>query len=169
MAESKGSPLATRLFQFPFVKAVFINSNFITITKVDFVGWEDITLNLREFLKDYLSQGKPVVTELPKTTVHTDSSFKETKTIFTEHAAPANEIEHKIVELLEQYIRPAVEQDGGLITFKSFKEGIVTVVLKGSCSGCPSSTVTLKAGIEALLKKMIPEVKEVVAESGTDN
>ena len=85
--------------------------------------------------------------------------------MFTEHAAPTTEIEVKIVEILEQYIRPAVEGDGGSITFKGFENGVVTVQLRGSCSGCPSSTITLKAGIEGLLKRMIPEVKEVVSEA----
>jgi Fe-S cluster biogenesis protein NfuA len=164
-SETGGSPLAAKLFQFPFVKGVFIAGNYVTITKSDVVGWEDITLELREFLRSYLSDGNIVVAELPKKEVFTDSSFKNTTTAFTEHAVPQNETETKIVEMLEQYIRPAVEQDGGLITFKSFEDGIVTVILKGSCSGCPSSTVTLKAGIEGLLKRMVPEVKEVVAEA----
>jgi len=105
-----------------------------------------------------------VITELPKQEVAVDSTFKKTKEVFTEHAAPTTEIEVKIVEMLEQYIRPAVEGDGGSITFKNYNDGIVTVQLRGACSGCPSSTVTLKAGIEALLKRMIPEVKEVIAE-----
>jgi NFU1 iron-sulfur cluster scaffold homolog, mitochondrial len=164
-SETKNSPLAAGLFELPFVKAVFISYNYITITKSDNVLWEEITLALREFIKDHLNQGKVVVTELPKTEVHTDSSFKETKTVYTEHAAPQTETEHKIIEVLEQYIRPAVEQDGGLITFKAFNAGVVTVELKGACSGCPSSTMTLKAGIEALLKRMVPEVLEVVAEA----
>ena len=163
--EAKKSPLATQLFSFPFVKAVFMNSNFITITKTDHVSWEDIILELREFLKTYISDGNEIITELPTAQVHTDNSLRETKTIYTEHVTPSTETENKIIEILEQYIRPAVEQDGGLITFKSFKEGIVTVVLKGSCSGCPSSTLTLKAGIEGLLKRMIPDVKEVVSEA----
>lgn len=164
-AEAKSSPLATRLFDFPFVKAVFISYNYISITKSDQVLWEDITLELREFIKAHINEGKAIVTELPQQHVHTDSSFKETKTIYTEHVAPQTETEHKIIEVLEQYIRPAVEQDGGLITFKSFESGIVTVQMKGACSGCPSSTMTLKAGIEGLLKRMVPEVQEVVAEA----
>jgi Fe-S cluster biogenesis protein NfuA len=163
-SEAKGSPLAQELFKFPFVKGVFFSSNFVTITKTDSIMWEDITLEMREFLKSYLSEDKPVITEAPKQEVHTDSSFKNTTTVFTEHAAPQTEAEHKIVEILEQYIRPAVEQDGGLITFKSYTEGVVTVALKGSCSGCPSATLTLKAGIEGLLKRMVPGVNEVVAE-----
>lgn len=163
--ETKGSPLAQKLFQFPFVKGIFISSNYVTLSKNDQVSWDDILLEMREFIREYLSAGNEVVTEIPKTEVHTDSSFAKTATVFTEHTAPQTEAEHKIVEILEQYIRPAVEQDGGLITFRSFTDGIVTVQLKGACSGCPSSTMTLKAGIEALLKRLVPGVNEVVAEA----
>lgn len=165
ISETSGAPIAAKLFEFPFVKSVFINSNFISVTKTDNIGWDDIILELREFIKQYLEKGNPVITELPKVEVHTDNRFSETKTIYSEHAAPQNEAEHKIIEVLEEYIRPAVEQDGGLITFKSFNEGVVTVALKGACSGCPSSTITLKAGIEGLLKRMVPGVNEVVAEN----
>ena len=164
-AETKGSPLAAKLFEFPFVKAVFMAANFITISKMDNVQWEEITLELRDFIRIYISEGKPVITELPKTEVAIDNTFTEKKEVFTEHTAPTTEVEVKIVEALEQYIRPAVEGDGGSITFKSFVDGIVTVQLRGACSGCPSSTITLKAGIEGLLKRMIPEVKEVVSEA----
>jgi NFU1 iron-sulfur cluster scaffold homolog, mitochondrial len=162
---TSGSPLAARLFEFHFVKGVFIVGNFISITKSDSVQWEDINADLRDFLKQYVSSGKPIITELPKQEVHTDSSFEEKKTVNTQHTAPSTESENKIVEVLEEYIRPAVEQDGGMITFKSFRDGVVTVQMRGACSGCPSSTLTLKAGIETLLKRMVPEVKEVVAES----
>jgi Fe-S cluster biogenesis protein NfuA len=164
-SEAKGSPLAQKLFQFPFIKGVFINGNFITLTKTESVLWEEITLELREFMKDYLASGAAVVTEAPRADIHTDNSFQNTTTVFTEHVAPQTETEHKIVEILEQYIRPAVEQDGGLITFRSFSEGVVTVQMKGACSGCPSSTMTLKAGIEGLLKRLVPGVTEVVAEA----
>ena len=163
--ETKGSPLAAKLFEFPFVKAVFMAANFITITKIDSIQWEEVTFELRDFIRVYISAGNPVITELPKTEVAIDNTFTEKKEVFTEHAAPTTEIEVKIVEILEQYIRPAVEGDGGSITFKSYTDGIVTVQLRGACSGCPSSTITLKAGIEGLLKRMIPEVKEVVSEA----
>lgn len=164
-AETKGSPLAAKLFELPFVKAVFMTANFITITKIDSLQWEDITLELRDFLRIYISEGHPIINELPSTEMPVDNTIDKKEVVFTEHKTPSNEIEVKIVEILEQYIRPAVESDGGSITFKNFNEGIVTVQLRGSCSGCPSSTITLKAGIEALLKKMIPDVKEVVAEA----
>ncbi len=163
--ETAKAPLPAKLFQFPFVKGVFVSANFITVTKSDIVSWDDITLELREVLRDYLGKGLPVIEELPSKEIHTDTKFSETTTVFTEHSIPQTEAEHKIVEVLEQYIRPAVEQDGGLITFRSYIDGIVTVQLKGACSGCPSSTVTLKAGIEALLKRLVPGVKEVVAEA----
>ena len=164
-AETKGSPLAQKLFEFPFVKAVFLASNFVTVSKTDLVQWEEVTQELRDFVRIYLNEGKPVITELPKQEVAIDNTFTEKKEVFTEHAAPTNEIEVKIVEILEQYIRPAVEGDGGSITFKNYNEGIVTVQMRGACSGCPSSTITLKAGIEGLLKRMIPDVKEVIAEA----
>src|SRR5574337_2075105 len=145
ISETKGAPLPAKLFQFPFVKSVFVSANYITLTKSDIVTWDDIMLEMRELLREYLSQGNSVINELPSKEVATDSTFKKTETVFTEHAAPQNETENKIVEVLEEYIRPAVEHDGGLITFRSFENGIVTVQLKGACSGCPSSTVTLKA------------------------
>ncbi|HXC05530.1 MAG TPA: NifU family protein, partial [Bacteroidia bacterium] len=164
-SDTKGSALAKALFQFPFVKGIFISSNYITLTKTEAVSWDDITLEMREFLKDFLTTHTEVVSEVPSAEVHTDNLFQTQTTVFTEHTPPQNETETKIVEILEQYIRPAVEQDGGLITFRSFHEGIVTVQMKGACSGCPSSTMTLKAGIEGLLKRLVPGVTEVVAEA----
>ena len=164
-AETKTSPLAAKLFEFPFVKSVFMAANFVTVIKTDNVLWEEITNELRDFIRIYLNEGKLVITELPKQEVAVDNTFSEKKEVFTEHTAPTTEIEVKIVEILEQYIRPAVEGDGGSIIFKNYADGIVTVQMRGSCSGCPSSTITLKAGIEGLLKRMIPDVKEVVAEA----
>jgi Fe-S cluster biogenesis protein NfuA len=166
VSETETAPIAKKLFQFPFVKTVFISSNYITITKIDSISWDDISLELRIFITDYLNNGNLIITALPKQEVAIDNTFTETKTISTQHVAPKDEVETKIVEILDQYIRPAVEQDGGLITFKELKEGVVTVQMRGSCSGCPSSTMTLKAGIEALLKRLLPDaVKEVVSEA----
>ncbi len=165
-AETKDAPIAQKLFQFPFVKRIFVSSNYITVTKIDAVEWEEIRDELRVFITDYLNKGNSIINKLPEQVVAKDSSFKETVSVNTQHVAPNNDVENKIVEVLEQYIRPAVEQDGGLITFKELKDGIVTVQMRGSCSGCPSSTMTLKAGIEALLKRLLPnDVKEVVSEA----
>ncbi len=161
-AQAKGSPLAQKLFDFPFVAGVFIAANFVSVTKTNAVEWENITLELRSFIREFLANGGEAVAELPeKKEVSPEAKATEVKTEFSTKANPV--IDGKIIAILEQYVRPAVEGDGGNIQFKSFEDGKVNVVLQGACSGCPSSTVTLKAGIEALLKKMIPEVKEVVA------
>lgn len=166
VVETKDAPIANALFQFPFVKRLYIASNFVTITKQDAVLWEDIIDELRLFITDYLNKGNAVINKLPQQEVPKDNTFKEKVNVVTQHVAPSNDIENKIIEVLEQYIRPAVEQDGGLITFKELKDGVVTVQMRGSCSGCPSSTMTLKAGIEALLKRLLPnDVKEVVSEA----
>lgn len=158
------SPLAQRLFNFPFVSGIFVASNFITITKNDMVDWNDITIEVREYITQYLLSGQPVFNKQPETTQHASSS--ETEDFIPLESTPANEQEEKIVNILEEYIRPAVEGDGGAIHFKSFEEeeGRLTVILRGACSGCPSSTITLKQGIQGLFQRMMPEVKEVVAE-----
>lgn len=166
VSEAGDAPIVKELFKFPFVKRIFIAANFITVTKHDSVEWEEIRDELRVFITTYLNAGKAIIEKLPQKDVAKDSGFKETVTINTQHSAPSNEVENKIIEVLEQYIRPAVESDGGQITFKELKDGVVTVQMRGSCSGCPSSTLTLKAGIEALLKRLLPDdVKEVVSEA----
>ena len=164
--DTEDAPLPRQLFQFPFVKNVFMSYNYITVTKHDAALWDDISYELRIFITDYLNKGNAIINKLPQKEVAADNSFSKTVSINTQHNAPKNEVENKIIEILEQYIRPAVEQDGGLITFKSLNEGVVTVQMRGACSGCPSSTMTLKAGIEALLVRLLPDdVKEVVSEA----
>lgn len=143
------SPFATELFKFNFVNGVFFASNFVTITKVDDVEWDDVEAILKEFIKGAIES------ELRVKEVEHDENV----------SFEGSETEIKIQQILYDYVRPAVEQDGGAISYKSFDGGTVTVELRGSCSGCPSSTITLKAGIEGLLKRMVPEVEEVVAES----
>ncbi len=152
ISSAENCPLAKDLFRFNFVKRVFITANFVTVTKTDDMEWLEIAPMLRALIKGYLEEGKPL--------------FKEKPLIATIHDNLEDEPEvvGKIKVLLDEYVRPAVEQDGGAINFKSYDDGVVKVTLQGSCSGCPSSTVTLKAGIENLLKRMIPEIKEVVAE-----
>lgn len=168
-SEAKSSPLAAELFKFPFVKSVFISGNFITLFKADAIDWNDIIMELREFLRIYLSEGKAVMTEqgtnkdVNGVTTATNKEIKIPNEVI-DHTAPQTETEKKIIGVLEQYVMPAVEQDGGMIVFRSYKDGVVSLLMRGACSGCPSSTVTLKAGIEALLKKFVPEVKEVISE-----
>ncbi len=146
------APLAKELFNFPFVKRVFYMSNFVTVTKSDDVGWIEIQDELKTHIKTHLEAEKPLLTD-------------KYQQIEPEPVAqtPESEMEQKIRSILDEYVKPAVEQDGGAIAFDSFENGVVTVILQGSCSGCPSSTLTLKAGIENLLKRMLPEVESVEA------
>lgn len=153
LTKEKSSPLAVALFGFEFVRRVFITSNFITVTKAEAVLWEDELFGIKQYLKSYFAEKRPVFS-LPTSVI--DGAVEGND----------NAIISKIKEVLEQYVKPAVESDGGAISFHSFDEtsGQMKVLLQGSCSGCPSSQMTLKAGIEALMTRMIPEVKEVVAE-----
>ncbi len=149
-ASSTGnSPLAKNLFEFNFVNGVFIMNNFVTITRAPEVEWEEIIPIMKEFLKSYVAAGEPILNEPIEEVI---------KDFGTDNIVVA-----QIKEILDTYIKPAVEVDGGQISFRDFENGIVTVELRGSCSGCPSSTVTLKRGIEGMLTRMVPEVKEVIA------
>jgi Fe-S cluster biogenesis protein NfuA len=140
------------------IKAVFIASNFITLTKTaETADWHDMIPTVKQFLKEYLEEGKPVVNEEEVLKLKTEKG--------NEISADDDDVVKRIKELLENYVKPAVEMDGGAIQFKQFDNGTVTLMLQGSCSGCPSSMITLKAGIEGMMKRMIPEVKEVVAEA----
>ncbi len=157
-ASASPSPLAQQLFTFPFIKSVFIASNFVTLTKGnENEDWQDIIPTVKQFLKEYLEEGKVVVNEEALAAVKVESSNTVN--------ADDDDVVKRIKELLENYVKPAVEMDGGAIQFKSYEDGRVNLLMQGSCSGCPSSMITLKAGIEGMMKRMIPEVKEVVAES----
>jgi NFU1 iron-sulfur cluster scaffold homolog, mitochondrial len=157
VSTAEPSPLAQELFGFPFVKAVFIASNFITITRTSAdTDWQEVIPSIRMFLKEYLEEGKAVIDETKVPEVKKDEVVL---------SGDESDVVKRIQEILENYVKPAVEMDGGAIQFKSFKDGKVNLMLQGSCSGCPSSMITLKAGIEGMMKRMIPEVKEVVAEA----
>lgn len=148
LEEAENSPLAKRLFSIADVKSVFISSNFISVTKEPQADWYELMPLIRELIITF---------------------FKEDNSVFTEDPSKNQDlnlspIDNQIINLLKEYVNPAVESDGGEIVFKSFAEGKVTLMMKGACRGCPSSAITLKSGIENLLKQMIPEVKEVVAE-----
>ena len=147
--EASNSPLAQELFKLPFVERVFFMSNFVTVTKKDDLDWLEIRDEIKEIIKNYLEAGNLVVKELEDNNQINENDSESVK---------------KIKGILDEYIRPAVESDGGAITFHSFENGVLKVLLQGSCSGCPSSTVTLKAGIENLMKRMLPEVQSVEAQ-----
>jgi len=149
--EAKPSPLATALFQFPFVKNVFMEKNYISITKFDIIEWEEITLQLREFIKSYVEEGKTILNDdAPK-------QLNKTEEAIEEKFEALDDTSKNIVNILEEYVKPAVASDGGNIEFRSYDENTkrVEVLLQGACSGCPSSTFTLKNGIENMLKEML--------------
>jgi len=158
-AEARGnSDLADDLFNFPFVKEVFIQSNFVAVTKTDTISWDFVTMQLREFIRDFLLSNEFAGTQAPQEQVERKEERK--KAILS---ADPTEYDDAIRGVLDEFVKPAVAKDGGAIDFISFKDGTVTVELRGACSGCPSSTVTLKSGIETLLKQKVDAVKEVVA------
>lgn len=149
-AEASSSPLALQLFEKPYVERVFFMSNFVTVTKTDSADWAEVNEALKGIIKNYLESENPVIDEDQPAGMAGEGDSETVK---------------KIKDILDEYIRPAVEQDGGAITFHSFEGGLLKVLLQGSCSGCPSSVVTLKAGIENLMKRMVPEVEAVEAEN----
>lgn len=161
--EAKDSKLATRLFQFPFVKEVFLDENYVSVSKFDVAEWDDITMELREFVRDFLADGNEVVSENSMSV--SNSNIPKS----TPSQEPLDDTSKQIIEILEEYVKPAVASDGGNILFQSYEADskTVNVILQGACSGCPSSTFTLKNGIETMLKNMLGEkVNEVVALNG---
>ncbi len=160
--EAKHSDLAQQLFHFPFVKEVFFDQNYVSVTKYDVAEWEEITMELREFIRDFLADGKTVVSD--------NAPKQQTENTTTSQAALVHDdTSNQIIAILEEYVKPAVASDGGNIMFQSYEEDskTVNVVLQGACSGCPSSTFTLKNGIETMLKNMLGDkVNEVVALNG---
>ncbi len=158
------SPLAAALFELPYVKGVYISNNFVTVTKEPNYDWSDLMIKLKEFIKTYLVEEKG---EIVKDGYFEAMAERQARIgAGMEYSEKDAEMVKKIKELLDKYVKPAVEMDGGNIEFKSYRDGVVTVLMQGSCSGCPSSTMTLKAGIEGMLKRMMPEIKEVIAEAG---
>ena len=160
--EAKLSPLATKLFHFPFVKEFFISGNYIAIAKFDIVEWDDVAQEVRVFITEFIQDGGVVVHEEQLIASQEEKTELGSGPILN----PKNlgEVEARIVDILEEYIKPAVAQDGGNIAFMAYKEKIVEVQLQGACSGCPSSTMTLKNGILSILQKMLPTlVDDVVA------
>lgn len=162
--ETANAPLAKELFRFPFVREVFFDENYLSINKAEEADWNDITFELREFIRTYLEQGKDVLTEEVLTSQ--PATTKETQ---TNPPAPMDDISKEIVAILDEYIKPAVASDGGNILFDSYdpNDQVVKVILQGACSGCPSSTVTLKNGIETMLKEMMQgKIERVEAVNG---
>jgi Fe-S cluster biogenesis protein NfuA len=156
--QTAASPLAKELFKFPYVKEIFIDENYISVTKYDVNNWDEITLELRSFIKQFIENGGTVLDE----NFVQETLVEETKK--TEEFDNLDITSQKIINILEEYVKPAVAADGGNIAFESFDEEnkVVKVILQGACSGCPSSTFTLKSGIEGLLKSMLNDDAIVV-------
>ena len=153
--KAEASPLAKKLFAFPYVKGVFITSNFVTVTRDESIEWYEVIPELKELIRLHVASGEEIFSGEMITEVDSEIA----------HETISGDIDKKIMDLLDEYIRPAVEGDGGTIQFKSFINGKVTLVLKGACNGCPSTKTTLKQGVENLLRRMLPEVQEVIAET----
>lgn len=152
--EAAGNPLVEKLFAHPNVQNVFVTQNFFSVTKTGDKRWVQLIPEIRDLIKRELSQGVAILSE---------QLLEEAE---AEAPQDGSDVENRIRELLESHVKPAVETDGGAIDFESFEDGVVKVKLRGSCSGCPSSMVTLKNGIENLLQRMVPEVESVEASEG---
>ena len=160
---AKPSPMATALFHFPFVKSVFFDENYVSITKYDIAEWNDISFELREFIRSYIEDAKEIVS--PNAPEVIEKAEEKVEAYFE----TLDDISKQIVNILEEYVKPAVASDGGNIQFDSYDADTKTVkvILQGACSGCPSSTFTLKNGIENMLKEMLAgQVDSVVAING---
>ena len=161
--EASSSLLATELFKFPFVKSVFIDQNYVSITKYNVAEWEDITMQLREFIKNYLEEGNQAVSNQSEQSSQAISNIQEAD------FEKLDDTSKEIINILDEYVKPAVASDGGNIVFDSYDENtkVVKGILQGACSGCPSSTYTLKNGIEQMLKQMLKDrVSSVEAING---
>jgi Fe-S cluster biogenesis protein NfuA len=158
--QSAPSPLATELFKFPYVKEIFIDENYISVTKYDINEWQDITMELRSFIKQFIENGGIVLDENLIQNIVKDEKTKD------ESFDSLDETSQKIINILEEYVKPAVAADGGNIVFDSYDESskVVKVIMQGACNGCPSSTFTLKSGIENMLKSMLND-NEIKVES----
>lgn len=164
--EARDSKLAMELFQFPFVKQVFIDENYVSVSKYEVAEWDDINIEIREVIRNFIAAGKEIVADNAKSI---GSEAQVSETVTAESTVELDETSQEIVDILEEYVKPAVASDGGNIMFQSYdvESKTVNVILQGACSGCPSSTFTLKNGIETMLKNMMGDkVNEVVAING---
>jgi Fe-S cluster biogenesis protein NfuA len=158
--EAKDAPLAIELFKLPFIKGVFISENYVSIAKFDIAEWTDVANEIRSFIREYIAGGNIIVNE------NVTPKVAESIATITENLDKTSQ---QIIDILDEYVRPAVASDGGNIQFESYdeKSKTVNVILQGACSGCPSSTMTLKSGIETMLKEMIPnKIESVIAING---
>jgi len=160
--DTKNAPLPMALFNFPFVKEVFLSANYISIMKYDIAEWQEISMEIREFIRSYIEQNKPLLNDAFLNEAPKEEQVKS-------HVSNSSEIDQQIIAILDEYVKPAVAGDGGHIAYQGYAKDTktVSVLLQGACSGCPSSTITLKNGIETMLKEMLPgKVSSVIAING---
>ncbi len=158
-AAKKWSPFASELYKFNYIKNLIINKNFVSIDKDSDANWREVMFEVKDFIKKWLEEDKTIVNDGYKEMLEAEWQAKK-------DSGEINDIEQKISEIIDQHVKPWIEQDGGGIEYMGFEEGIVTVRLYGACSTCSSATVTLKAGVEQILTSMIPDVKGVVQDLG---
>lgn len=170
--EAADCELASKLFHFPFVKEIFVSGNYLSITKFNIIEWDDVAMEIRTFMTEYLSKNSGFIMEEPGTKVVSqpasdDPGSSAAPGVVLPNIEELGDIEKRIVDILEEYVKPAVQGDGGNIAFISYEDKKVNVLLQGACSGCPSSTATLKSGIQNILQQMLPTlVDDVVAING---
>ncbi len=157
VGDTRFAPLARALFNFPFVKEVFMSANYISLMKLEGIEWQEVSLEVREFITQYITSGKPILEDGILTVERPSENGNDAAPIVPKKVKDYQGIEKEIVSILDEYIKPAVAGDGGNIAFDSYNEETQTVkvILQGACSGCPSSTVTLKNGIETMLREML--------------
>lgn len=158
------APLAKALFMFPFVKEVFMSANYVSVMKFDMATWEDISMELREFIRSHIEDGKPILNDAMLSKKKEEAISTDSETSKHPPSKEYTDIDQEIMAILDEYVKPAVASDGGHIAFDSYNEytKTVKVILQGACSGCPSSTVTLKNGIQTMLKEMMQGKVELV-------
>jgi len=157
----ESSPLARVLFTFPFIEGVMISQNFVTLTIVPNLDWNDVALEVRDYVTNYLQAGQPIIEEAAVSVSQVSHEKKEPSISELPKPGEVRDIDKKIQHILKEYVSPAIESDGGAVSFESFKDGELIVKLSGACNGCPSSTQTLQFGIQNIFKKLLPQVKKV--------
>lgn len=161
--ECEASPLARVLFTFPFVKSVMIAQNFVTISIIPQLEWDDVVMEVRNYLTDYIQAGQPILVEVEKQSQPKEEKIVEKKLNTLPKPGEVRDIDKKIEHILKEYVSPAIENDGGAISFESYEDGELKVKLSGACNGCPSSTQTLQHGVQSIFGKLLPQVKKVTS------
>ena len=161
--ECESSPLAKVLFTFPFVKSIMISQNFVTISIIAQLDWDDVVMEVRNYLTNYIQAGQPIMVLVAKPKKVKLEEVKEKKLNTLPKPGEVRDIDKKIEHILKEYVSPAIESDGGAISFESYEDGELKVKLSGACNGCPSATQTLQHGVQSIFGKLLPQIKKVTS------